>query len=525
MPLDLTTPGGVALALLPELVLVVGTMALILVGVWRPQSEAQQRLVGLGSIALLVVTLGVVGYMAARTDPGTVGVLATDNFRWAAQAILLVGAILTIAIAVDYQRRERMTAPETHVLVLLATSGMLLLAGSRDLILTFLGIELMSLPIYVLAASDRRKARSAEAGLKYFLLGAFSSAFMLYGMALLYGVAGATDYHTIALRLTEAGALQSPLLKVALGMLVVGFGFKVAAVPFHLWAPDAYDGAPTPHTGFMAASVKAAAFAAFIRLFAEVFPLAIESWHMALWWLAAATMLVGNLIALVQRNIKRMLAYSSIAHAGYILIAVVVGVGEASPDTVVTGSGAFLFYLFSYTLATMGAFAVVAAMGGEGDRNIHLDDYAGLWTARPGVALAMSVFMLALLGFPVFGGIGFFAKWYLIQAALRGGLEPQTRLAIVLVVASVISAGYYLQVVRVMFMRQRADDAPPLPRVGGLTNGVIAATAVLILFFGFAPSQILRGMSQSALQPVAYSVPGAPAPLPKVPQASAALAP
>ncbi len=506
MMLDLTDMGALSLALLPELVLVVGTLLLVLFAAWRPADDAHQRAVGVGALLDALATLAAVGYMAFAGYTAASSVLAVDSFRWAASAILLLGAILTIALAMDQQRNEGTPTAETHVLVLLAALGMLLLASSRDLVLTFLGIELMSIPIYVLAAIDRRSARSAEGGLKYFLLGAFSTAFLLYGMALLYGFAGATDYHSIAAAVSAPDAGGNPLLSIGIGLLVVGFGFKVAAVPFHVWAPDAYDGAPSPQAGFMAASVKAAAFAAFIRLFVEVLPSAIEAWHLALWWIAAATMIVGNLIALTQKNIKRMLAYSSIAHAGYILIAVVVGVGATSVDTVVTGSGAFLFYLFAYTLATMGAFGVVSALGRRDGRYIFLEDYSGLWAARPGLALAMSVFMLALLGFPVFGGIGFFAKWYMIQAALRGGMEPQTRLAAILVLASVISAAYYLSVVRVMFMRPRADDAPPLPRIGGMTNAVIAGTAILILIFGFAPTQVLRAMSGSALQPVAESV-------------------
>jgi len=286
-----------------------------------------------------------------------------------------------------------------------------------------------------------------------------------------------------------------------------------------MWAPDVYEGAPTPHTAFMAASVKAAAFAAFLRLFVEAFPAAIEQWHLAIWWLAAITMVVGNVTALAQRNIKRLLAYSSIAHAGYLLIAVVVGTGEGQYAGV-TGSGAFLFYVFAYTLATMGAFAVISALGPAGESRLDVEQYSGLWAVRPGLTLAMSVYMLALLGFPVFGGIGFFAKWYMLQAALRGGGSPQTNLAVILVLTSVLSAGYYLYVVMVMFMRPRAANAPVLPPTGGLTNGVIAVTVALILIFGFAPTQLLRRASESTLGregrgaaeavPVAATEPGRP---------------
>jgi NADH-quinone oxidoreductase subunit N len=501
MRLDLLAPGQLTFALTPDLALMVGAMALLLYAAWRPATDAHQRRVGMAGIALTVATLALVALFAFRGYTSGPGVIAVDNFRWASDAIFLLGALLTLPLAIDYQRREGIVAPESHVLVLLATSGMMLLGAARDLAVVFLGIELMSISVYVLTALNRRSARSAEGALKYFLLGAFSTAFLLYGMALVYGATGSTNFAVIGERLANDAVLGSPMLKIGIALLVVGFGFKVAAVPFHVWAPDVYEGAPTPHTAFMAASVKAAAFAAFLRLFVEAFPAALQQWHLVVWWLATATMVVGNVVALAQRNIKRLLAYSSVAHAGYILVAVVVGTGQG-PDVGVTGSSAFLFYLFAYTLATMGAFAVVCALGPAGERDLDVQNYSGLWTVRPGLTLAMSVYMLALLGFPVFGGIGFFAKWYMLQAALRGlPNAPQTYLAIVLVVTSVISAGYYLYVVTVMFMRPRAEGAPTPSPVGGLTNGVIVATVALILIFGFAPTQILRGVTRSALQP------------------------
>jgi NADH-quinone oxidoreductase subunit N len=280
-----------------------------------------------------------------------------------------------------------------------------------------------------------------------------------------------------------------------------------------MWAPDVYEGAPTPITAFMAASVKAGAFAGFLRLFVEAFAGAITQWHYAVWTLAAATMFVGNLIAFSQRNLKRLLAYSSIAHAGYALIAVVVGATTAGRAHGVTGSSAFLFYMLAYTLSTMGAFAVVTALGSTGERRLDVEEYSGLWTVRPGLTLAMSVFMLALLGFPVFGGMGFFAKWYLLLAALNGGVAPQTKLAVILVFTSILSAGYYLYVIMTMFMRPRADDAPPLPTVGGLTNAVIGISVALILFFGFAPTQVLRRAIDSALRPPGAAAAPAPADL------------
>jgi NADH:ubiquinone oxidoreductase subunit 2 (chain N) len=262
----------------------------------------------------------------------------------------------------------------------------------------------------------------------------------------------------------------------------VGFGFKIAAAPFHMWAPDVYEGAPTPITAYMAAAVKAAAFAAFFRLWLEAFPTLLSTWHEAVWWLAALTMIVGNLVALAQRNIKRLLAYSSIAHAGYILVAMVVGTS--------LGSSAFMFYLFAYTMATLGAFAVIVALGRAGEDNMEVEEYAGLWSVRPGLAVAMAVFMLALLGFPIFGGIGFFAKWYVLEAALKAPF-PQTRLAVILVVTSVVSAGYYLYVVMVMFMKPRSSTAILPERAGGWTRAVVWGSAAIILIFGLFPDALV----------------------------------
>src|SRR5687768_3880842 len=340
---------------------------------------------------------------------------------------------------------------------------------------------------------NRRRERSAEGAIKYFLLGAFSTAFLLYGIALVYGATAATNFAEIAANIDRLGLATSGLLLVGLALLVVGFGFKIAAAPFHMWAPDVYEGAPTPITAYMAAAVKAAAFASFLRVWMEAFPTVFIEWHYAIWWLAAVTMVAGNLIALAQKNVKRMLAYSSIAHAGYILVAVL-----ARGDL---GSSAFLFYLFAYTLATFGAFAVVVALSGRGDRYLRIDDYAGLWTQRPWLAGSMAVFMLALLGFPIFGGIGFFAKWYMLQAALDS-ITPLTRLAVVLVLTSVLSAGYYLYVVMVMFMRpvSRPDSAPQ--PMGRLTQWVIAAAAVLILAFGIFPDPVVRLTRSSVIAPI-----------------------
>jgi NADH-quinone oxidoreductase subunit N len=365
---------------------------------------------------------------------------------------------------------------------------MMTLAAARDLIIVFLGIEIMSIAVYVLAGLNRRSERSAEGAIKYFLLGAFSTAFLLYGIALIYGAAASTNLVTIGSRVHELGLNGSALMAVGGALLLVGFGFKVAAAPFHMWAPDVYEGAPTPVTAYMAAAVKAAAYTAFLRVWLEAFPAISDQWHGAVWWLAAATMIVGNLIALAQKNIKRMLAYSSIAHAGYILVAV----ASATP----AATGAFMFYLLAYTLATFGAFGVICALERDGETRLNIEDYAGLWSVRPWLATAMAVFMLALLGFPFFGGIGFFAKYWIIQSALQAPV-PQTELAIILVLTSLVSAGYYLYVVMVMFMRPRAENAAPLGPTQGWTRSVIAIAAILILVLGVLPNSVARWTQRS----------------------------
>jgi len=489
MNFDLSMPAQLTAALGPDLLLMGGAMILLLWSGWRPESDAHQRSVGVLSIVLCILTMIAVGYYAYQGYTASNGPIAVDNFRWAADEIFLIATIGTIAMSLDYNRREGITPGETHVLLLLSTSGMMILAAARDLIIVFLGIELMSIAIYVLVGMNRRRERSAEGAIKYFLLGAFSTAFLLYGIALVYGATGATNFSEIAANIARFDLLHSSLLLVGVALLLVGFGFKVAAAPFHMWAPDVYEGAPTPITAYMAAAVKAAAFAAFFRLWLEAFPALITAWHQPVWWLAALTMIVGNLVALAQRNLKRLLAYSSIAHAGYILVAMAVGTR--------LGSSAFMFYLFAYTMATLGAFAVIVALGSAGEDQMGVEEYAGLWTVRPGLAVAMAVFMLALLGFPIFGGIGFFAKWYVLQAALQSP-SPQTRLAIVLVVTSLISAGYYLYVVMVMFMKPRAAAAILPARTGGWTRAVVWGSAAIILIFGLFPDAIVSFTQRSA---------------------------
>ncbi|MGQ0540129.1 MAG: NADH-quinone oxidoreductase subunit N [Gemmatimonadaceae bacterium] len=483
MPLNLSLPGHLTLALLPDLLLFAGAMLLLLYAAWQPDSAERQRRVGVASLVLVGLTMAAVIVFATRGFTAAQGVVAVDAFRWGADVLFLLATAIAIATSLEYNAREGITAAESHVLVLFAAGGMLLLAAARDLMIVFLGIELMSIAVYVLAGINRRSAKSAEGAIKYFLLGAFSTAFLLYGIALVYGATGTTNLLEIGRRVVELKLASSGLFLAGMALMLVGFAFKVAAVPFHMWTPDVYEGAPMPITGYMAAGVKAGAFAVFLRVWFEAFPAVYVEWHAAVWWIAALTMVVGNLVALQQKNLKRMLAYSSIAHTGFIMVALATGTAQATT--------AFLFYLAAYTLATMGAFTVLVVLSERGDSRVMLQDIAGLWFVRPGLAVSLALFMLALLGFPIFGGMGFYAKWYVLQAALQAP-APQVKLAILLVVMTAVSAGYYLEVVRVMFMRQRPEELPVPANAAGVTRFVIYAAAALLLVFGVYPDPIAK---------------------------------
>jgi NADH-quinone oxidoreductase subunit N len=481
MALDLETGGGLLLALLPETILTLWAMVLLLEAAWHHRDPGAQRrtgwlsLVGIAAAAGAVVWLWSVGARAA----GPPGSVAVDPFRWAVDLIVLLGAALGVLFSLEYLEREGILIPEYHVMILFATVGMMLLAGGTDLFVLFLGLELMSVSVYVLAGMNRRSPAGAEAALKYFLLGAFASAFFLYGIALLYGVTGTTKIPLIAVRVEALGIRDHPMLLAGLALLLVGFGFKIAAVPFHMWTPDVYDGAPTPVTGYMAAAVKAAAFAALVRVLLQAFPNLHTTWDQVIWWLAAVTMVVGNLIALAQRSVKRMLAYSSIAHAGYLLTALVSGS--------TAGAAAFLVYLLFYTLMIAGAFAILALKGRGGERDVLIDDLAGLGETHRWLAFAMTICMLSLLGFP--GTAGFIGKWYILATATGGGYPV---LAAILVLTSVVSAGYYLPVIMAMYMKSpahgQAHAGVHASKLAGATLGVMVAA---LLVFGVWPNGVL----------------------------------
>jgi len=501
MTFDLSVPSQLMGALGPDLVLMVGAMVLMLYAAWKPESAAHQRAVGVASVAVIVATLAAVLWYAASGAKGSAGVIAVDGFRWAADVVFLVGAAATILLGIESNPRDRILAAESHVLVLFATSGMMIMAAARDLMIVFLGVEMMSIAVYVLAGMNRSSARSAEGALKYFLLGAFSTGFLLYGIALIYGATGTTNIPMIGARIVTYSLVHHSMLLIGVGLLLVGFAFKVAAVPFHMWAPDVYEGAPTPITAYMAAAVKAAAFAMFFRVWLESFNLLDGAWFAPVWWVAAATMVVGNVVALAQRNVKRLLAYSSIVHGGYLLVAVAAGTS--------LGSAAFLFYVVAYTLATFGAFAVVSAVAKPGSHASAIADYDGLWTTRPWLAIGFAVCLMALLGFPVFGGAGFFAKWYVLQAAITSP-RPLVPLAVLLVITSVVSAGYYLHVVRVMFMRPRAEGIVEPPPLAPFTRAVLVGCVGLLLVLGLIPNRLTVWARANAVVTAPALAPSAP---------------
>ena len=484
--LDTTTPQGVTAALLPEVLLSGWSLIVLLVASWRHGRPEDSRLAGWLSFAGVALSLAGLAWLWLNDAAplGLAQMVALDPYRYAAAALILVCAGGTILLSLGYLEREDLLAPEYYPLILLATCGMLFLAGAEDLIVLFLGLEVMSVAVYVLAGYNRGSASSAEAALKYFLIGAFASGFLLYGIALVYGATGSTNISLIGAQL--AGGKLSFMAALGLGMLLIGFGFKVAAVPFHMWAPDVYDGAPTPVTAFMATGVKTAAFAALVRVLVEGFPTAPGLWQPVIAGLAIASMVVGNLIALAQRTLKRMLAYSSIAHAGYILVAVWPGSR--------LGSGAVLLYLTAYSLTTLASFGFLAALGRGGERDVTFDDIAGLAASRPWVALGLSICMLSLLGFP--GTFGFIGKWYILSAVVA---EGQVILPIVLVVTSVISAGYYLPVIMSMYMKPAPDGQEYQGlRLSPAAAGAIAVSVAAVLLFGFWPGGMLDAAVRSA---------------------------
>jgi len=470
--------------ILPLTVLIAWACALLLADLFIPKDRKgiTAFLAALG----LAVTLGLTITQIGREGTGFNGMVTLDGFSTFTSALILVSGLLGIALAYGYIRRMGIERGEYYALMLFSITGMMLMTQAADLIIVFLALELLSIPLYVLAAFARPNLQSEEAGMKYFLLGAFATGFIVYGTALVFGATGTTSLSGIFT--AASNSTPSLLLTIGAALLLVGFGFKVAAVPFHMWTPDVYQGSPSAVTAFMSSGAKIAGFAALLRVFATAFPTLSADLTNILWALAALTMIVGNITAISQTNIKRMLAYSSIAHAGYILMAFVpYGNKEVIPVSIAAG----LFYLFSYVLTNFGAWGIVIALEKAEGKGLEIADYAGLAKKYPALAAAMTVFMLSFIGFPP--TLGMVGKFYLFRAVIAGGYPG---LAVLGVLTSLVSAYYYLRVVVNMYMR---EGDPTIEREPWL-DFTTAITAIATVALSFVPQWLFLLASTAVLR-------------------------
>ncbi len=474
----------ISLAVLAPTLIVMGAGCLVLLLDLLPPRASKAHL---ATVALLGVVAALLTSLAAwgGRGRGFRDMVILDNYALFFHVVICYGAALIVLLSIDYLRRSGVESGEYYALVLFSTSGMLLLTSASDLIVVFIAIELMSLSLYVLSGLFKRRRQAGEASMKYFLLGAFASAFLLYGIALLYGATGTTSIDRIAA--AAAAAPHDTLLIAGLGLLLVGFGFKISSAPFHMWVPDVYEGAPTSVTALIATGSKAAVFAVLVRLLLSGVRAVQADWTAVLWVLAALTMTLGNVVAIAQSNLKRMLAYSSIAHVGYMLVGLAAG-GAA-------GAGAVLFYLLAYTFTTAGTFGVITLCVRAGEEAVDVRDYAGLGRRHPVLAFALALLLLSLVGIPPLAG--FVGKFYLFGAAVRAGF---VWLAVLGVLNSAIAAYYYLRVIVTMYMQepdeQSASVAPSF--AGGLAL-TIAVIGVVLL--GLMPAPFVD-LAQVAVAPL-----------------------
>jgi NADH-quinone oxidoreductase subunit N len=509
----------------PELILSVAGIVVMLVDAFtRRRSQrwvtGALSLAGIVASAFATVSLWNDGAQGATTGQPYGGMIALDTMRLSFTLVFLIVAALTVLVSMIWVEWEGLPAGEFHTLLLFATVGMMLMASGNDLVMIFLGLEILSIATYVMAGFRRSDVRSNESSLKYFILGSFSSAFLLFGIALIYGATahavpgqtlpahGTTNIGEIAERLNDC--LYPSLLFAGAGLLMIGFGFKVASAPFHVWTPDVYEGAPTPVTAFMAAGPKAAGFSAFMRVFLVAFPVAAaaanvrstgahlhDAWVSALWLLAVLTMTVGNVVALVQTNVKRLLAYSSIAHAGYAMVGFVAA-GAATTDAQRQDAvAAVVFYLLSYAVMNLGAFAVVTLVARSGDRRTDIEDYRGMGFQSPALSLTLSLFLLSLLGVPLTAG--FMGKVVVFSEALK---QQFYWLVVIGVLNTAVSVYYYLRLIVVMFFRERTTEwhAPRIPASVAL---VLVLTVAGVLYLGLFPGSVINAFRTS--QPSAVS--------------------
>ncbi len=481
-------------AALPLLVLLGWTLVVLIADLFIPATRkywtAWLSILGLAaSAALLGLQTG--GRLGVPLPTSAFsGMLIVDGFSTFLQMIFIVTALIGILLAMNYLPRRKIERGEYYTLLLFSTSGMMLMSMAGDLVIVFLALELLSFPLYILSGFARPQARSEEAAMKYFLLGAFASGFLVYGIALTYGGTGTTSLSGILAAL-QGSVRNLPMTVVGMGMIFVGLGFKVAAVPFHMWTPDVYQGAPTPVTAFMSIGAKAGGFAALLRVLVTAMPSISQEWGILVTIIAILTMILGNVVAISQTDIKRMLAYSSIAHAGYILLAVA---AAQNPATAPLAVSAAAFYLLTYTFTNLGAFGVVIAVEHDDGSGTQIADFAGLGKSHPWLAIIMTIFMLSLTGLPPSAGL--VGKFFVFQAAIQASVGNGWLLAgaIVGVATSVISAYYYIRVVLVMYMQEGEGKAALQP---ALTAALVVTALGTLLIFVF-PSPLFQ-MAQHAL--------------------------
>ncbi len=459
---------------IPISIVALSAIAAMLAEAFRQPGE-RMPIFGLGLIGL--VGAAIASGCLWNSDAHSLGVIRSDNFALFINIILAIIGTLTMLFSNDVIEREHIPEGEYYALTLFAICGMMMMAAATDLLVIFLALEILSLSVYVLTGIRRNNAAGAEAAFKYFLLGAFSSAFFLYGVAFAFAVSGSTRIEPIGVALSAQATGAPPVLALlAVGLLAVGFAFKVSAVPFHMWTPDAYEGAPTIVTAFMSTGVKAAAFAAFVRVFLSPLEPLQAQWIPALSVIAGATMIVGSVVGVVQTNVKRMLAYSSIAHAGYLMLGII------SANS--AGKAAVLFYLLAYAVTNLGALGIVALLGTPQEQHDELRDFAGLWKSRPGLAGLMTVFLLSLGGLPPTAG--FIGKWYIFTAAVQ---EGHYWLAIIGVLTSVVSVFFYLRIVVMMYMTDGSDMIRP--RVPAAAMAGLALATAAVFYLGVLPTRVL----------------------------------
>jgi NADH-quinone oxidoreductase subunit N len=465
------------LRFLPEIILtVMATLLMVLDPVLNRRSSS-----AFGHLSLAALLAAMAAAVSAYGRGGTAfgGMLVIDGFATFFRVLVIAVGILTILPSYRFLRRQGAETGEYHALLLFSIAGQSIMATANDLIVVFIGLEISSIASYVLAGYFRDDKRANEAALKYFLLGSFATAFFLYGVALIYGATGSVNLAEVRAALMGANAPSGVFVGVAAALMFVGLGFKVSAAPFQIWAPDVYQGAPTPVAAFLSAGPKAAAFAIFLRIFMTAFEPIGAGWEPLIWGSALASMIIGNFAALLQSNIKRLLAYSSIAHAGYILVAVAARSG--------VGTAAAMFYLAAYAFMNIGAFAVVSHLSGRGEQYQSVDDFAGLAERQPLTAAMLTIFLLSLIGVPLTGG--FFGKFYIFKAALESHLVWLTVLGLL---NSAVAAYYYLRILVVMYMRSPSEAAANAEPLSPGLRAALLLPALGTLFLGIFPTWVLR---------------------------------